>query len=63
MKRMRLYAQHDALIGTAIKRSLGWFFLPNVSGHRSSRKNYDTAFECIPAWARRQSVRTEEEYS
>jgi hypothetical protein len=37
-------------LGVAVNGPEGWRFLPNVSGHKISRKSHPTMEKCLPRW-------------
>jgi hypothetical protein len=40
-------------LGTSVLKDDGWWFYPNVSGRRPSRKGHPTADDSLPDWTKR----------
>jgi hypothetical protein len=40
----------SALLGTAVRRADGWWFIPHVFGRKPSRVAHPTLEKCLPRW-------------
>ena len=56
--RVQLFDVNDNLLGTALKKDIGWFFQPNNSARKPSRKAHPLVGACIPRWASKRASRT-----
>lgn len=53
MRSYELKHPNGYVVGTAVESQRGWRFMPLVTSHRPSRKDFPTADACLPAWARK----------